>query len=131
LERLIIPYVILLSNVLLGLSLFLFGFSSTPLLLLVFIVLFSLGELLIGARLDTLVDEMATPETKGSYFGCSELIRAGVITGPIVGTWLLGQYGLSADALRLVYSLLGLITLLGSGLIMLAQRGYRKGRVRG
>lgn len=123
-------YVILLSNVLLGFSLLLFGFSSTPLLLLVFIVLFSLGELLIGARLDTLVDEMATPETKGSYFGCSELIRAGAITGPIVGTWLLGQYELTPNALHLVYGSLGAITLLGSGLILLAQHGYRKGLIR-
>lgn len=122
--------VILLSNGLLGFSLFLFGFSSTPLLLLVFILLFSLGELLIGARLDTLVDELATPESKGSYFGCSELIRAGGITGPVVGTWLLGQYGLTPNALHLVYGLLGAVTLMGSGLILLAQRGYRKGRVR-
>ncbi|WP_040950154.1 MFS transporter [Gorillibacterium massiliense] len=115
--------VILLSNLLIGGSLLLLGLVATFPLLLVFIVLFSLGELLIGARFDTLIDELSAPETKGMYFGLSETVKTGSILGPIIGTFLLGRFGVEAGGL--VFTLLCGITLAGSVFIGLAKSRYR------
>lgn len=92
--------------------------------LLAFIVLFSVGELLIGARFDALVDELARAEVKGLYFGCSELIKAGTIAGPLAGTRMLGHFGVQAGFP--VFALLCAITITGAGLIALAKSRHSK-----
>lgn len=85
--------VVLLSNLLIGLSFLFFLFPAAYLPLLLFIVVFSLGELLIGARFDALVDELSSADNKGLYFGCTEFVKAGAISGPVVGG---GCWGCSA-----------------------------------
>ncbi|MNC31095.1 Major Facilitator Superfamily protein [compost metagenome] len=111
--------VVLVSNLLIGLSFLPFILPPALLPLLAFIVLFSVGELLIGARFDALVDDLATAEVKGLYFGCSELIKVGTIAGPLAGTRLLGHFGVQAGFP--VFALLCGITILGAGLIAIAK----------
>ncbi|MCE3202742.1 MDR family MFS transporter [Paenibacillus sonchi] len=111
--------VVLVSNLLIGLSFLPFILPPAVLPLLAFIVLFSVGELLIGARFDALVDELARAEVKGLYFGCSELIKAGTIAGPLAGTRLLGHFGVQAGFP--VFALLCAITITGAGLIGIAK----------
>ncbi|MHA6530507.1 MDR family MFS transporter [Paenibacillus sp. BAC0078] len=120
--------VVLVSNLLIGISFLSLVHSTSYTLLLVFIVLYSLGELLIGARFDTLVDELATEESKGLYFGCSESVKIGTICGPIIGTLLLEQFGLESGLP--VFGLLCLITITGAGLLHLAKMKQPRGETR-
>ncbi|MNC08425.1 putative transporter [compost metagenome] len=107
--------VVLLSNLLLGLSFLFFLFPAAYLPLLLFITVFSLGELLIGARFDALVDELSSVDNKGLYFGCAEIVKLGTISGPIAGGGLLGLFGFQAA--WPVFGLLSGITLAGALLI--------------
>ncbi|MNI70688.1 putative transporter [compost metagenome] len=119
--------VVLLSNLLIGLSFLCFLFPLSYPILLLFITLFSLGELLIGARFDALVDELAAPENKGLYFGCSEMVRFGTIGGPVVGGGLLGLFGFQAA--WPVFGMLCAVTVTGAVLIHAAKlRHHRRPR---
>lgn len=118
--------VVLLSNLLIGLSFLFFLFPAAYLPLLLFIVVFSLGELLIGARFDALVDELSCAENKGLYFGCTEIVRLGTISGPVVGGSLLGLFGFQTA--WPVFGLLAVITLAGAGLIRAAGMKHLRSR---
>ncbi|MNB94647.1 putative transporter [compost metagenome] len=111
--------VVLLSNLLIGLSFLFFLFPPAYLPLLLFIAVFSLGELLIGARFDALVDELSSADNKGLYFGCAEMVKLGTISGPVAGGGLLGIFGFQAA--WPVFGLLAIITLAGTGLIRAAR----------
>lgn len=112
--------VVLLSNLLISMSFLSFLFTATSFIVpLIFILLFSLGELLIGARFDTMVDELASESAKGLYFGCSEFVKIGTIGGPILGTLLLNQFGFQSGFS--VFGLICLICIIGSGLIVLSK----------
>jgi hypothetical protein len=76
---------------------------------------FSLGELLIGARFDALVDELSPESNKGLYFGCSEFVKIGTTFGPMLGAGLLGLYGTESPVP--VFGLIGGITAAGAVLI--------------
>ncbi|WP_042195961.1 MFS transporter [Paenibacillus camerounensis] len=118
--------VVLLSNLLIGLSFLFFLFPPAYLPLLLFIAVFSLGELLIGARFDALVDELSSADNKGLYFGCAEMVKLGTISGPVAGGGLLGIFGFQAA--WPVFGLLAIITLAGTGLIRAA--GWKHMRTR-
>lgn len=122
------PFNVVLVNLLIGISFLSLVHSTSYTLLLLFIVLYSLGELLIGARFDTLVDELATEESKGLYFGCSESVKIGTICGPVIGTLLLEQFGLQSGLP--VFGLLCLITITWAGLLHLAKMKHFRGETR-
>ncbi|CAH1221905.1 Na(+), Li(+), K(+)/H(+) antiporter [Paenibacillus auburnensis] len=115
--------VVLLSNLLIGLSFLFFLFPAAYPPLLLFITVFSLGELLIGARFDALVDELSSADNKGLYFGCAEIVKLGTISGPIAGSGLLGMFGFQAA--WPVFGLLSGITLTGALLIRAARIKHR------
>lgn len=117
--------VVLLSNLLISISFLSFLFpASSYTVPLIFILLFSLGELLIGARFDTLVDELASESAKGLYFGCSEFVKIGTIGGPIIGTLLLNQFGFQSGFP--VFGLICIICISGSGLISLSKFKHQR-----
>ncbi|WNS42929.1 MFS transporter [Paenibacillus sp. MMS20-IR301] len=119
--------VVLASNLLIAASFLFFVLPVSPVMPLLFITVFSLGELLIGARFDTLVDELASDNNKGLYFGCSELVKIGTTFGPVLGSGLLGLYG--ADSPLPVFGLIGCITAAGAGFIGTARSKHlRRGR---
>lgn len=107
--------VVLTSNLLIAVSFLFLVLPVSPVMPLLFITVFSLGELLIGARFDTLVDELSSDNNKGLYFGCSELVKIGTTFGPMLGAGLLGFYGV--DSPVPVFGLLGGITAAGAVLI--------------
>ncbi|OKP88695.1 MFS transporter [Paenibacillus sp. P32E] len=116
--------VVLLSNILISISFLSFLFHTSYIVPLIFILLFSLGELLIGARFDTLVDELASESAKGLYFGCSEFVKIGTIEGPILGTFLLNQFGFQSGFS--IFGLICLICIIGSGLISLSKFKHQR-----
>lgn len=116
--------VVILSNLLIGLSFLFFLFPASYLPLLLFIIVFSLGELLIGARFDALVDELSSTENKGLYFGCAEIVKLGTISGPIVGGGLLGIFGFQAG--WPVFGFLSGLTIAGALLIRSAKLRHRR-----
>lgn len=107
--------VVLTSNLLIAVSFLFFVLPVSPVMPLLFITVFSLGELLIGARFDTLVDELSSDNNKGLYFGCSEFVKIGTTSGPVLGAGLLGLYGVESPVP--VFGILGGITAAGAVLI--------------
>lgn len=110
--------VVLTSNLLIAISFLFFVLPVSPVMPLLFITVFSLGELLIGARFDALVDELSPDHSKGLYFGCSEFVKIGTTFGPMLGAGLLGLYGI--DSPIPVFGLIGGITAAGAVLIGVA-----------
>lgn len=119
--------VVLVSNLLIAASFLFFVLPVSPVMPLLFITVFSLGELLIGARFDALVDELSSDNNKGLYFGCSEFVKVGTTFGPMLGAGLLGLYGIESPVP--VFGMIGCITGTGAVLIGAAQfRHLRKSR---
>lgn len=110
--------VVLTSNLLIAISFLFFVLPASPVMPLLFITVFSLGELLIGARFDALVDELSPDHSKGLYFGCSEFVKIGTTFGPMLGAGLLGVYGV--DSPIPVFGLICMITISGAVLIGIA-----------
>lgn len=108
-------HVVLTGNLLIAASFLFFVLPVSPLMPLLFITVFSLGELLIGARFDALVDELSPESNKGLYFGCSEFVKIGTTFGPMLGAGLLGLYGVESPVP--VFGLIGGITAAGAALI--------------
>lgn len=115
------PYKVLIaSNLLLGLSLVLATNAYYPVLWLLMVITYSLGELLMGSHLDYTVEGIATEENKTIYFSLTELIKIGSISGPIIGSYLVSTIGF-AHAPQL-FSTLALISFAGSFIIGLAAK---------
>lgn len=62
-----------------------------PWLMAVFLL--SVGEAVLFPLFNVLIDEMAPPHLKGSYFGASALAGLGWALAPLVGGWLLQVWG--------------------------------------
>ncbi|MGD8191483.1 MFS transporter [Brevibacillus ginsengisoli] len=79
--------------VLVALGLVGFGISSTSLMLYAAMVIFSLAEAIVTPLQSTILDEIASPEHKGAYFGAQNLTFLGLFLSPIIGGYLLDHYG--------------------------------------
>ncbi len=67
----------------------------------------SLGETVLFPTLNIIIDRMAPDQLKGSYVGAASLASMGFVSAPVVGGFLLHQFGgftlwLSMAALALV-----------------------------
>jgi MFS family permease len=116
--------VVLTSNLLIAASFLFFVLPVSPVMPLLFITVFSLGELLIGARFDALVDELSPENKKGLYFGCSELVKIGTTFGPVLGAGLLQLFGTASPIP--VFGLIGGITAAGAGFIGMARIRHQR-----
>ncbi|SFX20516.1 Na+/melibiose symporter [Thermoactinomyces sp. DSM 45891] len=83
------------------------------------IILFTIGEILIFTLTDALVDSIAKPELKGTYFGAMGFSQLGNVLSPIVGGWLLSYFG--AGQPLIIFGVLVLVTLLGVPLLLRAK----------
>ncbi|SDY13148.1 MFS transporter [Thermoactinomyces sp. DSM 45892] len=83
------------------------------------IVLFTIGEILVFTLTDALVDSIAKPELKGTYFGAMGFSQLGNVLSPIVGGWLLSYFG--ATQPLIVFGMLVLVTLIGVPLLLRAK----------
>lgn len=57
------------------------------------VVLFTIGEVLLFTMMDMLIDRIAKPEWKGTYFGTIGFNNLGNVIAPILGGLLLDQFG--------------------------------------
>ncbi|MEK4851861.1 MFS transporter [Paenibacillus sp. FSL H7-0756] len=117
----IIP--LILGNVCVALSLLLFGMPGGVPLLMFSVVLFTVGEVLLFTMMDMLIDRIAKPEWKGTYFGTIGFNNIGSVMAPILGGLLLDQFGvLNGPA---VFVPLALTTALGLPFLITAHKRLR------
>ena len=84
---------LILGNLCVAVSLLLFGFAGGIALLMFSVVLFTIGEVLLFTMMDMLIDRIAKPEWKGTYFGTIGFNNFGNVMAPIIGGLLLDQFG--------------------------------------
>lgn len=84
---------LILGNICVALSLLLFGLAGGIALLMFSVVLFTIGEVLLFTMMDMLIDRIAKPEMKGTYFGTIGFNNLGNVMAPIIGGVLLDHYG--------------------------------------
>lgn len=85
-----------------------FGFVSGWPIAIIAVVLVTVGEILIFPSSSYLVDQLATDELRGTYFGAAQFRRIGHFIGPIAGGFLLKEGGGT-----LLFSVIS-VTVLGS-----------------
>ncbi|MEK3904929.1 MULTISPECIES: MDR family MFS transporter [unclassified Paenibacillus] len=114
---------LILGNGCVALSLLLFGLPGGVPLLMFSVVLFTVGEVLLFTMMDMLIDRIAQPEWKGTYFGTIGFNNLGNVMAPILGGLLLDQFGaLNGPA---VFVPLALTTALGLPFLITAHKRLR------
>ncbi|GAM16118.1 MDR family MFS transporter [Mesobacillus selenatarsenatis] len=92
-ERFKTMQVMMAGAVFLSVGMLSFGFVTgwyTGILAIVFI---TIGEILIFPSSSYLVDQLATDELRGTYFGAAQFRRIGHFLGPIAGGYILSEAG--------------------------------------
>lgn len=113
---------LILGNICVALSLLLVGLASGVALLLISVILFTIGEVLLFTMMDMLIDRIAKPELKGTYFGTIGFNNLGSVMAPILGGVLLDQFG-AQDGLA-IFVPLALTTALGLPFLILAHKRF-------
>jgi len=86
-------YLIKLGITLVACGLVGFGASPTALMLYGAMVIFSLAEAIVAPLQSTILDEIAPPSHKGAYFGAQNITFLGAFLSPVMGGFLLDEYG--------------------------------------
>ncbi|NJJ40708.1 MDR family MFS transporter [Paenibacillus apii] len=111
---------LILGNVCVSVSMILFGVAGGLPLLMFGVVLFTVGEVLLFTMMDMLIDRVAKPEWKGTYFGTIGFNGIGSVLAPIQGGLLLDQMG--AEHGLALFIPLALSTALGLPFLLTAHR---------
>lgn len=114
----LIPLII--GNLLVSCSLMLFGLADGRIVMMCGVVVFTMGEVLMFTMMDMLIDRIAKPELKGTYFGSIGFNNIGNVLAPVLGGMLIDGFG-SGHSL-LVFVPLTLATLFGLPFLLLAHR---------
>ncbi|WP_210364114.1 MFS transporter [Bacillus sp. REN3] len=85
--------VMMAGAVFLSLGMLAFSFVSGWYTALLAIILVTIGEILIFPSSSYMVDQLATDELRGTYFGAAQFRRIGHFIGPIAGGFLLKEAG--------------------------------------
>lgn len=88
----------------LGFLLFSFTYNGVEWMLILAMFIMSLGEAIVFPTISIVVDRMAPAHLKGSYFGASGFGYYGFAFAPILGGWLLHNFG--GQAMWLVVTLI-------------------------
>lgn len=108
------------GNLFIGLSLFSFAFVKGIWMIGFLVVLFTVGEVLLFAMMDVLIDDISNPDMKGTYFGAMGFTQFGNVLGPWIGGLLLDSYGVSQPFI--LFGCLMLVTLSGLPVLMLVKK---------
>ncbi|MFC9708468.1 MDR family MFS transporter [Paenibacillus sp. NPDC056933] len=111
---------LILGNLLVATSLFLFGIATSVAVLMISVILFTVGEVLMFTMMDMLIDRIAKPEWKGTYFGTIGFNNLGSVMAPILGGLLLTQFG-TGNGLS-IFVPLALTTALGLPFLIVAHK---------
>lgn len=116
--RPIVP--LIMGNLLVAVSLLIFGFSHNLISFLVGVFVFTVGEVLMFTMMDILVDHIAHPDWKGTYFGTIGFNNIGNVLAPITGGVLLDHY--ASQGGWMVFVPLALLTAVGLPFLFVAHR---------
>ncbi len=111
---------LIFGNVFVAGSLLMFGLGHGLPLLLTGVFVFTVGEVLLFTMLDMLIDRIAQPEWKGTYFGTIGFNNIGNVAAPIVGGLLLDRFALQSGFA--VFAPLALLTACGLPFLLAAHR---------
>ena len=111
---------LLAGNLFVSGSLLLFGSVHAVWAFLVGVVIFTIGEVLMFTMTDVLVDRIAKPELRGTYFGVFGFINLGNVLAPLLGGFLLDALG--AGSALLIFAIIALTTAFGVPFLLIANR---------
>ncbi|MFN2747961.1 MDR family MFS transporter [Bacillus sp. z60-18] len=117
---------IILGNILISFSLLFFSFSVNPVIWGIIVIFFTIGEVLIFSMVDMLVDEIAKPGLKGTYFGATGFNRLGNVIGPWLGGFLLSYFGVNGSIY--IFFILFVTTASGIPALFLAKKHLDQSR---
>jgi MFS family permease len=98
----------------------LMGLSSQPLQYYLSMIVLTVGEIVIFANGNMMIENLAPPKMKGAYLGLSNISSVGFVIGPAIGGALLEKGGG-----MLLFSVLSVLMLVVSALYLLARRFVR------
>ncbi|GGA25400.1 MDR family MFS transporter [Paenibacillus physcomitrellae] len=101
-------------------SMLIFGVAGHMPMLLAGVVVFTIGEVLMFTMMDVLIDRIAKPEWRGTYFGTIGFNNIGSVLAPILGGLLLDGAGPSHGLL--IFAPLAVTTVFGFPLLLTAHR---------
>ncbi|WP_195258086.1 MDR family MFS transporter [Bacillus paralicheniformis] len=108
------------GNVLISGSLFSLSFFHDLWSIVLIIIVFTIGEVLLFSMMDLLVDRIARPELKGTYFGAIGFTQLGSVIGPWAGGMLLDAFG--AEKPFFTFAILSAVTICGVPFLVAAFR---------
>lgn len=86
-----------------------FAFSTTWFSLILFMVIFTIGETMVIPSEYMMIDQITPNRLRGMYYGAQNLTGVGNFFGPLVGGYLLLHFG--GSVMFLSFALLGLISI--------------------
>ncbi|MOA43730.1 putative transporter [compost metagenome] len=78
---------------------------------------------------DVLIDQIAKPELRGTYFGVFGFNNLGNVIAPLLGGYLLDTFGPSSSVI--IFSIIALTTAFGLPFLLLGHRHMQMQQVRG
>ncbi|MGD8191912.1 MDR family MFS transporter [Brevibacillus ginsengisoli] len=88
-----------LGSIFFALGLLGFGVFHHPLLLILSMVIFSIGEILCFVLTEVVIGQLSPNDLRGTYYGASEFKFLGASIGPVIGGALLQKLGYQQGAL--------------------------------
>ncbi len=116
--RPIVPLII--GNILVALSLMIFGMAHNLAVFMIGVFIFTVGEVLMFTMTDMLIDHIAPAGWKGTYFGTMGFNNIGTMVAPVVGGLLIDRVALQGGIH--VFTPLALLTLVGLPFLLIAHR---------
>jgi len=111
---------LILGSVFVSCSLLLFGIFQSLIGLMVGVVLFTIGEVLMFTMTDVLIDRIATPELRGTYFGMIGFNNLGNVMAPLLGGFLLDALGV--DSSIIIFTIIAMTSAFGIPFLLSANR---------
>jgi MFS family permease len=92
-ERWPVLRVMILGSVFFAVGFVSFGFATTAIGMMIAMAIVTIGEIFIFPSTSVFIDQIAPEDRKGTYFGAGQFRSIGSFSGPILGGWLLQDYG--------------------------------------
>lgn len=108
------------GNVCVASSLLLFGAFPYLWTMFLAVILFTIGEVLMFTMTDLLIDRIAKPGLRGTYFGMFGFNNLGNVLAPLLGGFLLE--GLGAERSVLIFAIIALTTAFGLPFLLIGHR---------
>ncbi|MCA1027274.1 MFS transporter [Cytobacillus kochii] len=83
----------IIGSALVAIGLFFFAISTHWIMAVIGVILFTFGEILSFPASSILIDQLASEELRGTYFGAAQFRNTGSFIGPMIGGYLIGISG--------------------------------------